>query len=47
MSKKSKRFSLNQWSERLIPCLLAIIFLGLVATVLVVVLSMIGLTPGF
>jgi hypothetical protein len=46
MKDKSKRFSPNQWSERLIPCLLIIILLGLVATVLVVALSMFGLTPG-
>jgi hypothetical protein len=46
MKNKSKRFSPNQWSERLIPCLLVIILVGLVATVVVVALSMIGLTPG-
>jgi hypothetical protein len=46
MKNKSKRFSPDQWSERLIPCLLLFILLGLVATILVVALSMLGLTPG-
>jgi hypothetical protein len=46
MSKKSKRFEPTKWSERLVPFLLLIILLGLVATILVVALAMLGLTPG-
>ncbi len=46
MNNKSKRFSPDKWSERLIPCLLFIILLGLIATILVVALSVLGLTPG-
>lgn len=46
MKKKSKRFSPTKWSELLIPVLLAMILLGLIATILVVALAMLGLTPG-
>ena len=46
MNKKSKRFEPTKWSERLIPILLAIILIGLVATILIVAMAMMGLTPG-
>ena len=46
MNKKSKRFEPTKWSERLVPILLAIILMGLVATILIVAMAVIGLTPG-
>jgi len=46
MNKKSKRFEPTKWSERLVPILLAIILIGLVATILIVAMAVIGLTPG-
>jgi len=46
MNKKSKRFEPTKWSERLIPILLALILLGLVVTILIVIMALLGLTPG-
>lgn len=46
MKKKSKRFEPTRWSERLVPILLVIILLGLVVTILIVAMAMLGLTPG-
>ena len=46
MSKKSKRFEPTKWSERLVPILLVIILLGLLATISIVALAILGLTPG-
>ena len=47
MSRESKRFKSSRWSELLVPVLIAILFLALVATLVVVVLSVLGLTPAF
>jgi uncharacterized membrane protein len=47
MNRQSKRFNATKWSERLIPILLALLAIGLLATIVIVVLSLIGLTPGF
>ena len=46
MSRPSKRFDPNFWSERLVPLLFVIILLGLLITLVVVGLSLAGLTPG-
>jgi len=46
MNKKSKRFEPTKWSERLIPILLVLILLGLVVTILIVIMALLGLTPG-
>jgi uncharacterized membrane protein len=46
MNRKSKRFSPSRWSQYLVPALLVILGLGLLATILVVVLAVLGLTPG-
>jgi len=43
----SKRFTPSQWTARLMPVLLAILLFGLVATMAVVILSVLGITPGF
>ena len=47
MNRRSRRFKPSAWSERLVPVLLAILLLGLVATLVVVGLSVAGITPGF
>ncbi len=47
MNRQSKRFNPTKWSERLIPFLLALLAIGLLVTVAIVILSLIGLTPGF
>ncbi len=46
MKRPSKRFVPSRWSERLVPVLLAILLLGLLATMALIALSMMGLTPG-
>jgi len=47
VNRRSRRFKPSAWSERLVPVLLAILLLGLVATLVVVGLSVAGITPGF
>jgi hypothetical protein len=42
----SKRFRPSFWSERLVPILLALLLLGLVTALVVVALSLLGVTPG-
>ena len=46
MKRSGKRFDPSFWSERLVPVLLALLVLLLVGTVVVTVVSMLGLTPG-
>jgi uncharacterized membrane protein len=46
MTRHSKRFRPSAWSERLVPVLLAILLLGLIVTLVVIILSVLGLTPG-
>lgn len=43
--RPSKRFTPTTWMERLVPLLLGLLLLALIATLLVVVLSLLGLTP--
>lgn len=45
MKRPSKRFSPSTWTEYLVPVLLALLALGLVATLLIIGLSIAGLTP--
>jgi hypothetical protein len=47
VSHSSKRFSPSWWTERLIPVLMIAILLGLMVTLLVTALAMLGLTPSF
>jgi hypothetical protein len=47
MKRTGKRFNASFWSERLAPVLLILLALALVGTVVITVLSMLGLTPGF
>lgn len=46
MKRESKRFAPSRWSECLVPALLVLVALGLLATLAIVILSMVGLTPG-
>jgi hypothetical protein len=45
MEKNSKRFSPSTWTRRLVPLLLALLALGLLVTLAIVILSVLGLTP--
>jgi hypothetical protein len=47
MSRESKRFKPSRLSEILVPVLIGILFLALVATLIVIALSVLGLTPAF
>lgn len=40
--RPSKRFAPSTWTERLVPVLLVLLTLGLLATIAVVVLSLMG-----
>jgi hypothetical protein len=42
---KSKRFSPSAWTQRLVPILLVLLALGLLITLVIVILSVLGLTP--
>ncbi|MGB2910736.1 MAG: hypothetical protein WBD56_04705 [Anaerolineales bacterium] len=43
---QSKRFTPSKWNEYLVPILLILLLLGLLATLVIVALSLYGLTPG-
>jgi hypothetical protein len=43
--KKSKRFSASTWTRRLVPILLLLLAFGLLVTLAIVILSVLGLTP--
>jgi hypothetical protein len=45
IEKKSKRFSPSAWTQWLVPILLVSLALGLLVTLVIVVLSVLGLTP--
>jgi uncharacterized protein (DUF2062 family) len=44
--KSSKRFTPSTFSERWVPILLGILVLALLATLVIVILAVLGLTPG-
>jgi len=44
--RSSKRFTPSAWMDRLVPLLLALLAIALLATVVVVLLSLLGVTPG-
>lgn len=44
--RSSKRFRPTAWTERLVPLFLGLLVLALVATLIVIVLAVLGLTPG-
>lgn len=44
-AKQSKRFSPSAWTQRLVPVLIILLALGLLVTLAIVILSVLGLTP--
>jgi uncharacterized membrane protein len=46
MSRPSKRFNPGRWMERLVPVLLALLALGLLATLVIIALAVLGVIPG-
>jgi len=47
MTHKSKRFSSDAWIARLAPAILVVLLLALLLTLVVIGLSILGLTPSF
>ena len=47
MSRSSKKFTPSEWTERLVPALLILLLVGLVATLVIVGLSVAGLIPAW
>lgn len=45
MKKPSQRFQASIWTKWLVPVLLALILLGLVASLVIIILSVLGITP--
>ena len=45
MKKPSQRFQPSTWMKWLVPTLLVLILLGLAASMVIVILSLIGLAP--
>ncbi len=46
MNRQSKRFTPTKWAERIVPVVLAILFLALAFSLVIVFLSMFRLIPG-
>jgi hypothetical protein len=46
MKKPSQRFQPSAWMKWLVPFLLVLILLGLAASLVIVLLSVTGITPG-
>lgn len=44
--RRSKRFVPSGWLQRLVPMLLGLLLLGLIFTILVVILVVLGVLPG-
>jgi hypothetical protein len=44
--RSSKRFIPSAWMDRLVPFLLGLLGMALLVTLIVVLLAMLGLTPG-
>ncbi|MDI6693484.1 MAG: hypothetical protein QME21_00435 [Anaerolineales bacterium] len=47
MNRKSKRFDPTRWTSRLVPVVLAVLFLGLLVTLAIIILAALGLTPSY
>lgn len=46
MNRKSKKFTASGWMEKLIPFILGALTLALIATIIMIVLSVTGILPG-
>ncbi len=44
--RQSQRFTRTAWTEYLVPALLVLLLLALIATLVVIALSALGVTPG-
>jgi uncharacterized membrane protein len=42
MNRPSKRFNPSRWMERLVPVLLVILAIGLLATMVIIILAVLG-----
>jgi uncharacterized membrane protein len=42
MNRPSKRFNPSRWMDRLVPILLAILAIGLLATMVIIILAVLG-----
>jgi hypothetical protein len=47
MTRPSKRFIPSRWLEWLVPALIALLFLGLLLTLGIILLSVLHLTPAY
>lgn len=47
MNRRSKRFDPTRWTSRLVPIVLMVLFLGLMITIAIVILAVLGLTPSY
>lgn len=45
MNRPSKKFNPSRWMERLVPILLVILAIGLLATIVIVILAVLGIIP--
>jgi hypothetical protein len=46
VNRSSKRFDPSNWASRLVPVFLALLLLALFAILIIILLSVLGLTPG-
>jgi hypothetical protein len=47
MTRPSKRFAPSRWTEWVVPALLVVLFLGLLVTLSIILLSVLHLTPAY
>ena len=45
MNRPSKKFNPGRWMERLVPVLLALLAIGLLATIVIIILAVLGIIP--
>jgi uncharacterized membrane protein len=45
MNRPSKKFNPSRWMERFVPILLAFLAIGLLATIVIVILAVLGVIP--
>jgi uncharacterized membrane protein len=45
MNRPSKKFNPSRWMERLVPVLLVILSIGLLATIVIIILAVLGVIP--
>jgi uncharacterized membrane protein len=45
MNRPSKKFNPSRWMEHLVPILLVILAIGLLATIVIIILAVLGIIP--